>query len=184
MEYRARKRLRLDGWNYSAKAAYFVTICVKEKAELLCKHPLCRGAQCAPGPTTQQAAETPSFALSEAGMWTKWAIEQIPVHYGAVKVDKYVIMPNHVHLIIVIQGITSETAANERDGCDGRTLCAPTLSRVIRLMKESVTKRLGYPVWQRSFHDHIIRNEAEYQQIWYYIDQNPTRWESDDYYKG
>ncbi|WP_295632444.1 transposase [uncultured Intestinimonas sp.] len=76
-------------------------------------------------------------------------------------------MPNHVHMILVL---TSQ---------GGRTLCAPTVSRVIKQFKGVVTKRAGLPLWQKSFHDHIIRNEADYLRIWQYIDTNPLKWRED-----
>ena len=61
-------------------------------------------------------------------------------------------------------------------------MVAPTISTVIRQMKGYVTKQLGVSVWQKLFHDHVIRNEWEYQEIWTYIDNNPTQWELDCFY--
>ena len=56
------------------------------------------------------------------------------------------------------------------------------LQYVVRNIKSYVTKQAGFPIWQKSFHEHIIRNEAEYQAIWRYIDENPARWTEDKYY--
>ena len=99
---------------------------------------------------------------------------QIPQHYPNVFVDKFVIMPNHIHMILTL-----------RKDC-GRTMCAPTsplsVSRIIRGMKESVTKAVGFPLWQKSYHDHIIRSAADYRRIWEYIDTNPAQWREDCYY--
>ena len=157
-----RKTIRLQGYDYSQPGGYFVTICTKDREPYFC-----RGAHCAP------AGEIPPY--SDVGKAVKGAIEQIPAHYPGVKVDKYVIMPNHIHMILLL------------DEQKRRTLCAPTsaisVSRVIRAMKEAVTKKVGYSVWQRSYHDHIIRNQAEYLEIWSYIDTNPARWAEDCYYK-
>lgn len=86
-------------------------------------------------------------------------------------VEKYVIMPNHIHMILILSGN------------DGRTMCAPTTSRIIHHMKEYVTKRLHYSIWQKSYYDHIIRDEQDFQRIWTYIDTNPQKWEDDCYYK-
>lgn len=91
-----------------------------------------------------------------------------------ISVDHYVVMPNHVHLILVI------TAGHI--GTDGRTVCAPTVSRVVRGWKAAVTKQIGVSIWQKSFHDHIIRNETDYLRIWNYIDTNPAKWREDCYY--
>ena len=89
--------------------------------------------------------------------------------YPSVFVDKYVIMPNHIHMIVVI----------DRGG-PGRTQFAPTLSRILKQFKGSVTKQVGAPIWQKSFYDHVIRNEAEYLDTWAYIDENPAKWTEDD----
>lgn len=81
-------------------------------------------------------------------------------------------MPNHVHLLLLIQ---------REQG--GRTLCAPTISLVIKQMKEAVTKAIGFPIWQKSFHDHVVRTEHGYAQIWQYIDTNPQNWHKDCFYE-
>ena len=90
--------------------------------------------------------------------------------------DKYVIMPNHIHMIVVI-------------GCDGaeRSRPFPTLSTVIGQYKSGVSRNIhsicpDFKIWQKSFHDHIIRNENDYQMIWQYIDTNPATWENDCFY--
>ena len=80
-------------------------------------------------------------------------------------------MPNHIHLVISLQG-------NE----DGRPEVAPTISRIVKYFKGSISKQIGFSIWQKLFHDHIIRNEAEYQKICEYIDTNPQKWHDDDDY--
>ena len=106
------------------------------------------------------------------GEIVKSAIESIPEYYPAVSVDKYVIMPNHVHLLLQIH---SEV--------NGRTLFAPTVDRVIKQTKGVVTKQIGFSIWQKSFHDHVIRDESDYIKICNYIDENPQKWKEDKYYK-
>ena len=91
-----------------------------------------------------------------------------------VIVDKYVIMPNHIHAIIRIDADYSE------DGKGGRTMCAPTLSLIIKNFKEYVTKQIGFSVWQKSFYDRVLRNEWEYRNAWQYIENNPANWENDE----
>jgi REP element-mobilizing transposase RayT len=66
---------------------------------------------------------------------------------------------------------------------DGRTQFAPTVSRAIKQFKGSISKKIGFSIWQRSFHDHIIQNDEEYSRIWNYIDTNPANWETDEFYK-
>jgi len=154
---RVRKNIRLNDYDYSQGGYYFVTICVKDKHEMLWM----------PTPVGAHSVRPP---LSDIGEIVEKTIENIPQIYEIVRIDKYVIMPNHIHIIMVID-------------CDrGRTLCAPTISRVIKQCKEYITKQIGFSMWQKSYHDRIIRDEAEYQAIWRYIDENPARWEEDKYY--
>ena len=100
-------------------------------------------------------------------------IQEINTAYPNVSVDTYVVMPNHVHMVI----------AMEAAGDGGVWPPRPTtLSIIIRSFKTMVTKELGRSIWQSSYYDHIIRNEADYLRIWQYIDQNPARWAEDEYY--
>ena len=99
------------------------------------------------------------------------AIQNIPSAYSALSVDSYVIMPNHIHMLLVI-----DTDPN------GRSMIAPTISTVVRLMKSAVSKDVGHSIWQRSFFDHVIRNEKDYQRIWEYIENNPIKWTDDCFY--
>jgi len=80
-------------------------------------------------------------------------------------------MPNHIHLLLQIH-----TDAN------GRSMIAPTVSTVVRLMKGAISKQAGFPVWQKGFFDHVIRNEKDYQEIWKYIESNPGKWSEDKRY--
>ncbi len=59
---------------------------------------------------------------------------------------------------------------------------APTVSRIIKQMKGYVSKKIGKSVWQKSFYDHVIRNENDYLEIWQYIDSNPAKWTDDKFY--
>ena len=87
-------------------------------------------------------------------------------------------MPNHIHLLVSIH-----TDGRDDIYTDGRDDPAPTISNVIGYYKFQTTKEINIPgFWQRSFHDHIIRDEADYQRVWHYIDCNPERWAEDDYY--
>ncbi len=82
-------------------------------------------------------------------------------------------MPNHVHMIIIIDR-----------GAGGRPQVAPTVSRIIKQFKGVLSKKAGFSLWLRSFHDHIIRIEREYAEVWNYIDTNPMKWEIARYYQG
>ena len=89
--------------------------------------------------------------LSNTGKVVDIAVNNIHEKYPPILVDKYVIMPNHIHIILMLQG-EDERIINSR-----RPMAAPT-------------KQIGFSIWQKLFHDHIIRNEAEYRKIWEYID--------------
>ena len=164
-ELPVRKGMRLEGFDYSGNGAYFITMCVKDGHEMLGKVSVDVGARIA----------RPS--LSKAGVIVEDAIHNVSQIYPSVLVDKYVIMPNHVHLILIIQDSFSCATPN-----NGRAMRAPTISRLINQMKGHVTKQLGYSIWQKLFHDRIIRDEAEYRHIWKYVDENPARWAEDKYH--
>jgi REP element-mobilizing transposase RayT len=107
--------------------------------------------------------------FSVIGEVVETAIANISEIYKPVTIDKYVIMPNHIHMIIIISN-------------HGRAMRAPTLSTIINQMKGYVSKQVGCSIWQKRFHDHIIRDDAEYKRIWQYIDENPIKWDEDCYY--
>lgn len=90
--------------------------------------------------------------------------------YPTVQVEKYVVMPNHVHLLLTISEM-------------GPARCpAPTIPKIIGALKSISTRKAGQAIWQRGYYDHIIRGSADYLRIWDYIDTNPAKWEEDEYY--
>jgi len=154
-----RKPNRLHGYNYLQNGAYFITICVKGRRESFGK--IVGGdAHIAPN----------IFQLSEYGIAAEKYIT------GIMGIDKYVIMPNHVHMIICIYPEQAGTM------WASSPTTRQSISQLVKSYKTLVSKEIGYSVWQRSFHDHIIRNEKEYQEIWRYIDENPLKWEEDSLY--
>ena len=152
-----RKTARLKNYDYSSAGCYFITICVKDRHEILWD----------PAPVGARIARP---LLSETGIIVETAIKKIPLIYPGIDIDRYVVMPNHVHMILIIR-------ENH-----GRAMRAPTISRVINQMKGYATKQIGYSIWQKLFHDRIIRDEDEYRRIWLYIDENPARWAEDEYF--
>ena len=89
--------------------------------------------------------------LTDCGKYVKQSISEINNHYKNIFVDKYVIMPNHIHMILVIE--------NDVDKITGRIISAPTISVIVGQMKRWVSKQIGFSCWQKSFYEHIIRNE-------------------------
>ena len=142
-----RKLPRLKGFDYSTENYCFVTICTKDK-------------KCIFGETNQR---------NEFGRIAEKELQELSEHYDGVRVEKYVIMPDHIHAIIVI-------------GCDDaeRSRPFPTLSTVVGLYKSGVSRKIHekcpeLEVWQKSFYDSIIRDDKDYMEIWKYIDGNPCK---------
>ncbi len=158
MDLSVRKSLRLQKYDYSSVGVYFVTICLARRSTLFWDIPGDSvGANC---------VRPPSFPfLSDAGRLVCTEIEHLDSVYDGVSVDKFCIMPDHIHLLISLSAV----ATGER----------PELSRIIKQFKGCVSKRLGRSVWQKSFYDRIMRDEAEYWDTWQYIDRNPEQWEQD-----
>ena len=152
-ELSVRKNNRLRGYDYSNAGYYFITICVKDGHSILWEQNV--GA----------ISNRPCAPLSDVGKIVENAISELD---ESMVIDKYVIMPNHIHMIVRIE--------------NGRTEFAPTMSSIVRFFKSFVTKHIGYSIWQKSYHDHIIRSEDECRRIWQYINENPAKWEEDRYF--
>lgn len=156
-----RKPNRLSNFDYAKPGAYFITICSKDKQWLFWKV----------GASIARPHDT--GCLSHYGKIIEQKIGEIPKHYKNVNIDNYVIMPNHIHLLL----------SHYYDD-SGRAMLAPTptISKIIQQFKGAVTKDIHQSVWQKSFHDRIIRNEKDYLKIYEYIDNNPLKWEEDCFY--
>lgn len=146
-----RKPTRLANYDYSNQNYYFVTICTYNKLKLF-------------GDVNE---------LNVVGEIAKNELLNIPNHFEGIRVDKYIIMPDHIHAIIII-------------GCNDepeRSRPFPTLSTIVGLYKSGASKRIheikpNIKIWQKSFNDRIIRNEQGYREAWQYIDENPLKWEA------
>lgn len=156
-----RKPNRLSNYDYSTPGAYFVTICSKDRKNIFWTV----GASIARPQTTAH--------LSYVGKVIDKKISEIPKRYRYVKLQNYVIMPNHIHILL-----------SQYYDDSGRAMLAPTpdISRIIQHFKGAVTKAIGYSVWQKSFHDRVIRNEKEFLKYYEYINNNPFHWEEDSLY--
>lgn len=160
MELPRRKRNRLKNYDYSSHGAYFVTICTEERKKTLCD-------------IVGDGFPVPK----RAGQISETYIGIIENKYPQVQVRHYVVMPNHIHLLLFI------------DHANGTGDPSPTLGSIIGWYKYSVTKQVnaeldtpGNRMFQRSYHDHIIRNEQDYLKIWNYIEGNPLKWSEDCFY--
>ena len=148
-----RKSIRIENYDYSTPGAYFITVCTTNREKIFWSDR--RGELRSPV----------NVPLSDIGMIVDNEIQKLDSIYDAVNVDKYCIMPDHIHFIISIN-------ADE----NGRSQIAPTISRVIKQFKGSITKQIGRPIWQKSFYDHGIRNQQDYDEIWEYIENNPLKY--------
>lgn len=157
-----RKNIRLKNYEYSDNGVYFITICTNEKQHLFWDV----------GAISDRPPVKPK--LSPTGILAEKYIQCIPDIYPCVSIEKYTIMPNHVHLLISIKNETMTDC--------GRPMDALTISRIIQHYKGAVTKKDGLAVWQKSFYDHVVRDEQDFQQIWRYIDENPMKWQQDCYF--
>ena len=110
--------------------------------------------------------------LTKYGKMVDEIILSIPAHYPSVSVDDYVIMPNHIHLLLQIH-----------TDPDGRPMAAPTIQTVVNQMKGAASKWAGFSLWQKGFYDHIVRNDRDYQEILRYIQGNPAKWLEDKLYR-
>ena len=155
-EMHTRQNHRLENYDYSSVGAYFVTICTSDRKQLFWSDHV--GAS---------IARPSDVVLSGYGEIVLAAINRISHIYPAVTVEGYVIMPDHIHLMIRIH-------------CDqsGRPMVAPTLGNIVRQLKGCVTKQIGHPIWQKLFYDHVIRNDGDYEKTLKYMYDNPMRWVS------
>ena len=173
-----RKRNRLADYDYSENGAYFVTICTQNRV-------------CCLSEIIAEGTEA-TLTLTRAGQIVDFYIREIPNKYPTVSVDHAVVMPNHVHLLIMIHrnGGTGNPSPTARAGIVGTGNPSPTLGNVIGWFKYQTTKAINTGLkrqpcqfWQRSYYDHVIRDENDYLIRWNYIDGNPSRWAEDEYNK-
>ena len=157
--YPTRKRNRLEGYDYSAAGMYFITICIRNKEKLLGS--ISDGDDHNP----------PKMRYSSLGHVIDQQIRSIN-RAKHVHVEKYVIMPNHIHMILSVEDDTHEKELPEN----------AVIPRTIGGFKRICHKRIGANVFQRSYYDHIIRDQHHFEIIWNYIEDNPRRWKEDCFY--
>ena len=159
MELPKRKQNRLKDYDYSTPNAYFITVCTHNRKNYFWMDV---------GAVIDRPDKVP---LTPLGIMVRQSVGDISRYYPMLSVDHFVIMPNHIHLLLQIHA-----------DIDGRSVSAPTISTVVRMMKAAVSRQAGYSVWQKGFYDHVIRSGDDYQAIWNYIEGNPSKWEEDTLY--
>ena len=158
-----RKPTRLKEYDYSQNGAYFITICTHNKRHLF-------------GDIINS-----QMHLNDLGKIAEKQILNIESHYMNVQIDKYIVMPNHIHMIITILE-TERINPFPTIKYDIPNIVGKFKSGVSRIVGNAFMYSVKRPIWQSSFHDHIIRGEKDYQKIWEYIDTNVASWEKDCFY--
>ncbi|MBX6362113.1 MAG: transposase [Acidobacterium ailaaui] len=180
-----RRSIRLQGYDYSSPGAYFITICTQNRESLF-------------GDVVDGEMVWNEFATIAQRCWL-----EIPCHFLNVSLDEYVIMPNHVHGIIIIgeqnvgarHGATHTIVGVRYIGARHAVPLPPprierfgkpthgSIPTIVRSFKSAVAKRInehrgtpGAPVWQRNYYEHIIGNDESLRRIRRYIAENPLRW--------
>jgi len=148
-----RKKNRLQNYDYSASGYYYITICTKNFIEYF-------------GEISNE-----KMKLNELGNIADSKCRRIPDHYANIEIEIYKVMPNHIHMIIIM---------NEA-GKDSEKKKVGLISTVIKSLKGIITKEIKKTFdttfeWQRSFYDHIIRNEKSLNRISSYIKHNELKW--------
>ncbi len=161
MEYKTKKQYRLHHFNYARSGYYFVTICSHHREEIF------------------STIQDGRVILSDIGEAIERSWKYIPISSPFASLDEFVIMPNHVHGIILIDNPNESDVAEVKFEMRKRTL-----SVVMRTFKAAATAnarkiRPAIDLWQSRFFDRIIRNDQELQRIRKYILDNPLRWEID-----
>jgi len=162
-----RKTMRLANYDYSQNGFYFITICTQNHNPIL------------------GYIEDGKMVLNKYAEGLDNLLHEIIFKKHNILLDKYVFMPNHIHMILVI-----ENDSLDNNGSDDKTgifeLVKEFKSHATRTYIDGVKKGLYAPfekkLWQRSYYDNIIRNETTYEEIWEYIDNNPLKWALDKYY--
>ena len=181
MEMPNRKQNRLTEFDYGQEGAYFVTLCTQNRARLfqmvapdvgndLCviPHGPCavpEGADDRNG-TTRRSCPTEGNAIIH-----KW-VRETERKFPNIAIDKYVIMPDHLHLIVTIK----ERHAGRSLPDVMRFFKTMTTNDYIRGVKDGTLTPFDGKLWQKSYYDHVIRNQQDYNEIWQYIENNPTKW--------
>ncbi len=175
-----RRSIRLKDFDYSQPGGYFITIVTHQR-------------ECLFGEIANE-----EVILSKFGQVAKQQWEKLPRRFHNVELSAFVIMPNHIHGIIIIQDDRRGIAGNLQDFDEETSRYAPTkqqfgkmvagsIPTIVRSYKSAVSYRInlmhgtrGAPVWQRNYYEHVIRNQSNLEQIYKYIQFNPIRWAKDE----
>ena len=190
--------MRLKHFDYNTSGAYFITVCTQNRRQILSKivgtgvldcpqtnYKKTVGTGVPDCPQTNDkkivgtgAPDCPQIQLTEYGKVLDKYINQISSHYESITVDRYVIMPNHFHMILNVN-------ANGQSGTPVPTKAGKSnsfVSSFVSTLKRFCNKEYGKNIWQSRFYDHVIRNHEDYEEHTKYICENPKNWQLDELY--
>ncbi len=164
-----RRSTRLKGYDYSTPGAYYITACTRNRRLLFGR------------------VENEEMVANRIGAIVEGCWKKLPDHFGNVVLDAFVLMPNHIHGVIIIEGGPTDVGVDFKSAlAPGVTAKRRALPEIVRALKVFSTRRIneiraspGTKVWQRGFYDHVIRNETELGRVRTYIMDNPRKWAED-----
>jgi REP element-mobilizing transposase RayT len=188
-----RRSIRLREFDYTASGAYFITICTDAR-------------RCVFGSISEGHMQVSAWGEIVIEEWTRTASLR-----PTIELDAFVVMPNHVHGIVIIHGRATDTVRTQRaaplqnvadseenlshlartHGVTKDNVSPGSLGAIVRSFKSAVTSRIhalatdsNQPIWQRNYYEHIIRSEESLNRIRAYIHNNPSQWTSDSLFTG
>ena len=179
-EIHDRRSIRLKEYDYSKEGMYYITICTQNRECILGNIKTTinvNNMQNVGAPAHRCPEHTTKIHLSKEGQIVEKYLNNIDIVYENIKLEEYVIMPNHVHFII---NVTSSGHLWAGAPTRGKSI---TIAKIINSLKTLTSKEIGYPIWQRNYYEHVIRDEKELYKIIEYIQYNPYNWVSDENYK-
>ena len=165
-----RKPTRLKNFDYNAIGGYFITLCTEDRRQILS-----RIVGVDVGMTCGHSGDPKNTELLPYGIVADKYIKQMSDFYENITVEQYVIMPNHIHLLLFVCDDGSPRTSTP-------TKQTSFVSHFVSTFKRFCKKEYGENIWQRGFYDHVIRGRKDYEEIAKYIYENPVRWYYDELY--
>jgi len=156
MELPQRKPNRIPDYDYNQNGAYFITICTRDRMKTL----------------STIVGDDAHIVPKPYGTVAEKYIRNVP------EIEKYVIMPDHIHMIIRLDNgsMWASTPTSINVEADAHIRPQNKISNIVRSIKILTAKEIGESIFQRSYYDHVIRNQQDYDAVWEYIENNPRKW--------